>query len=215
MITQAKKLDLIRKHAPKFVASKKDLTPIFEGVHYAQGGTAYAANRHYAFRIREAHMFPETVTSHVVTGEKIDGTYPDLEKVFPTEFKTGFTLQNTPYENQIKEALQLTKWAYEIAKANDRDNLIRLILEPSKVLIAAKYEAVEFKAIFSQYQEKEYFTVALNGEYLFNAFNLFKDAGTRVLHVRLIEKLKPVVLSDDENGIDVLIMPYRLPEVGT
>lgn len=50
-----------------------------------------------------------------------------------------------------------------------------------------------------------------NSEYLFNAMDVFRYAQTQVLHIRLINEPKPMVMHDETNGIDVLIMSYGKP----
>jgi len=49
----------------------------------------------------------------------------------------------------------------------------------------------------------------LNAEFLLNGLQVFKDAGTNQLQVKLKGQLDPIVLSDEENEIDVIILPIR------
>jgi len=209
MITSVKKLELIQKHGKKFTDSKSS-NLVLQGIHYAENGSVYANNRHYILRFRNAHTFTEPFTSHAVTGAKIDEKYPDIEKVFPTSVTTEFVLRNLSSSgDQIKNALHYAKWAHDIAKVGDKFKRILLMLESQSVVISVKQELVEFKAWFAPYEGSERFTMILSGEYLLNALQLFKDAGTIELRVRMKGKHDPLLLTDEQNEIDVLICPFR------
>jgi DNA polymerase III sliding clamp (beta) subunit (PCNA family) len=210
MITQAKKLELISKHAKKFAAKKDSYRPILEGVHYAQGGSVFITDAYCALRIRNAHSFPESTTSHAVTGASIDGPYPSLDKVFPTNFKLEFNLYQTLKEIQIYETLQRTKWAWEIAKSTQKKPLIQINIEKSNAVIEVKDNFIEYRALFGYVDTPETYKLTLNAEYLLNALNLFKDAGTSVLSFKLRSNTEPIVLSDEANEIDIIIMPVRV-----
>lgn len=200
---QTAKLALINKHAKKFIA--KNSHPVLEGIHYAADGSVFVANKFYALRIRNAHNFEE-VTISAIDGTKINEPFPNIDRVFPTEFKTSFALNN----HLIKDALQKVKWVRDIAKYYDPiHKRIKLVLEGINVFLHLENDSVKFQTIFAPYNGLETVHVNLNAEFLLNGLQVFKDAGTSELQIKLNSKLDPIILSDEENEIDVIILPIR------
>ena len=201
---QAAKLALINKDAKKFIA--KNSHPVLEGIHYAADGSVFVTNKFYGLRIRNAHNFDEEVTISAIDGAKINEPFPNIDRVFPTEFKTSFALNN----HLIKDALQKVKWVHGIAKYYDPiHKRIKLILKGIYVFLHLENDSVKFQTIFAPYNGLETVHVNLNAEFLLNGLQVFKDAGTKQLQVKLKGQLDPIVLSDEENEIDVIILPIR------
>ena len=201
---QTAKLALINKHAKKFIA--KNSYQVFEGIHYTADGSVFVTNNFYALRIRNAHNFEE-VTISAIDGTKIDKPQPEIDRVFPTEFKTSFELNN----HLIKDALQKVKWLRDVAKYYDpKHKRIKLILEGENVSLHLENDSVKFQTILAPYSELEKVHVTLNAEFLLNGLQVFKDAETKQLQVKLNGQFDPIVLSDEENEIDVIILPVRV-----
>jgi DNA polymerase III sliding clamp (beta) subunit (PCNA family) len=206
-ISQAKKLELITKHGRKFAVKSGGGTPILEGAHYAADGSITVCDRHKLLRIRDAHTFTEPFTSHIVTGAPIDGTYPDTSKLIPTDFKTKITLANG-----VKEAIDRVKLAIDVAKiARDKRFIAVLTHSENSVTISADYDnpSVIFSAEISADRTGEYTTISFNAEYFLAALNVFKDAGSTQVRIGLNGPVSPILLTDEENGIDVIVLPYR------
>lgn len=207
---QAAKMVLIAKHAKKFAMTKYG-PPILEGIHYAEDGTVVVANLACGLRIRNAHNSAESTTVSAVTGNKINGTYPyqSFNKNFPTEFKTSFSLD----EHSIEDAFQKVKWIRDIAKFYDKRNkAIQLNVGGTTgqvVELQFENDSLKFETYISEYDGTETLSITLNAEFLLNSLQVFKDAGTSELQIKLNGKLDPIVLSDEENEIDVIILPIR------
>lgn len=207
---KAAKMALIAKHAKKFAMTKNG-PPILEGVHYAEDGTVVVANLYCGLRIKNAHNYAEPITVSVVTGNKISGIYPyqRFNENFPTEFKASFSLS----KNSIEDAFKKIKWIRDIAKFYDKRNkAIQLNVDgTTRQVVELKFEndSLKFEAYLSKYDDKETLSVTLNAEFLLNSLQVFKDAGTSELKIKLNDKIAPIILSDEENEIDVIILPIR------
>lgn len=200
---QTAKLALINKHAKKFIA--KNSYQVFECIHYDANGSVFVTNNFYALRIRNAHNFEE-VSISAIDGTKIDKPRPDIDRVFPAEFKTSFELN----KHLIEDTLQKVKWLRDVAKYYDRKHKrIKLILEGANASIHLENDSIKFQAILAPYNGLEKVHVTLNAEFLLNSLQVFKDAETKRLQVKLNGQFDPIVLSDEENEIDVVILPIR------
>src|SRR5690606_12974491 len=203
-------LALIAKHAKKFAMTKNG-PPALAGVHYAEDGTAVVANLYCGLRIKNAHNYTESFTVSAVTGNKIDGIYPyeRFNENFLAEFKVSFSLN----KHLIEDTLKKVKWIRDIAKFYDKRNkAIQLNIDGMRRQIAElKFEnnSLKFQALLSKCDSNETLSITLNAEFLLNSLQVFKDAGTGELKIKLNCKLNPIILSDEENEIDAIILPIR------
>lgn len=203
MISMPKKNEIAVKHAKKF-ASKSETTPVLCGIHYAEDGHIYVTDRHRLLRIRDAHTYTTPVTSHVVTGAELDGKFPDCSRLIPSAPKTTFVIEGI---EAINQAVKYVKLALDVAKTVDKSTKICELFGSDQIRVGAS-DGVNVK--FSAYLAAGGCdTVRLNCEYLYDALNVFKDAGTRQINVCITGAMSPILLTDEENGIDVLVLPYR------
>lgn len=203
MITPAQKLALITKHAKKFVSNSLS-RPVLKGVHYAANGSVYATNSYYALRIQNAHTFTDPMTVDAKTGEKIDSPYPDVDKVIPNNFHNELIIPD------INKAFHRSKVAFEIAKTIEDKNLTSfLTVNNGLVHLQIENDEIEYQAWIGNTVDTEEFKLALNAEYLFNSLNVFKDAGTKEIRIG-VQNDGPILMSDKENEIDILIMPIKV-----
>lgn len=211
-ITQAKKLELITKHAKNFT-TKSEATPVLQGVHYAADGSVVCTDRRVLLRIGGAHNFTEPFTSHAKTGAVIDGIFPDTSRIIPHELPTQITLVETPHVSGIKDAIARVKVALEAAKlAGDKTYVARLDSAANGVkLTVNNAEAnVSYSAMITADQFGAYADITFNAEYLLNALNVFKDAGSKRVVIGITGAVSPIVLRDEENEIDAIVLPYRV-----
>jgi DNA polymerase III sliding clamp (beta) subunit (PCNA family) len=211
-LTQPKKLEIITKHGRKFSAKNGSSTSVLEGAHYAADGSVIVCDRHKLLRIQDAHNFTEPFTSHCVTGAPIDGTYPGTSKLIPMELKTQITLIDGYNRADIKDAIARVKLAVDVAKLyGDKTNVATLTYAGSSVILSVKDEipTVSFWAGINADITGPDETVSFNAEYMLAALNVFKDAGSSRVIIGLTGAMTPIVLRDEDNGIDVIILPYR------
>lgn len=211
-ITQAKKLELITKHAKNFT-TKSEAHPVLQGVHYAADGSVVCTDRVTLLRIGGAHNFTEAFTSHTKTGAVIDGVFPDTSRIIPMELPTQITLIDTARFSGIKDAIARVKVALETAKlSGDKTYVARLDSAANGVkLMVNNAEAnVSYSAMITSDQFGPYADIAFNAEYLLNALNVFKDAGSKRVIIGITGAMSPIVLRDEENEIDAIVLPYRI-----
>lgn len=212
-ITQAKKLELITKHAKNFT-TKSEATPVLQGVHYAADGSVVCTDRHVLLRIGGAHNFTEAFTSHAKTGAVIDGVFPDTSRIIPQELPTQITLiRKHVGRDDIKDAIARTKVALEAAKlSGEKTYVARLTLVGETVRLSANNDALPYR--FSAGITADIFgpdaEVSFNAEYMLNALNVFKDAGSSRVIIGITGAMSPIVLRDEENEIDAIVLPYRV-----
>ncbi|NGM81241.1 hypothetical protein G5B47_02310 [Paenibacillus sp. 7124] len=212
-ISQAKKLELITKHAKKFTVKPGGGTPVLEGVHYNADGSVVATDRHTLLRIGGAHNFAEAFTSHAKTGAPVDGQYPDTSRIIPMELPTQITLSETVKRADLKDAIARTKVALEATKlSGDKLYKARLTIVGDSVRLSANNDDLPYR--FSAGVNADTFgqdaEVSFNAEYLLNALNVFKDAGSQRVTIGITGAMSPIVLRDEENEIDIVVLPYRL-----
>ncbi|MFD1270660.1 hypothetical protein ACFQ3Y_24935 [Paenibacillus motobuensis] len=214
-ITQAKKLELITKHAKHFT-SKSEATPVLQGVHYCADGSAVCTDRHTLLRIGGVHNFTEEFTSHAKTGATVEGVFPDTSRIIPQELPTQITLINAGLRRtDLKDAIARVKVALEAAKlSGDRSYVARLALVGSDVRIATNNDDTPYR--FSAGINADIYgpdaEVSFNAEYLLNALNVFKDAGSNRVIIGITGAMSPIVCRDEENEIDAIVLPYRIPK---
>lgn len=211
-ITQAKKLELITKHAKNFT-TKSEAHPVLQGVHYAADGSVVCTDWHVLLRIGGAHNFTEAFTSHAKTGAVIDGVFPDTSRIIPMELPTQITLVDTVQFSGIKDAIARVKVALETAKlSGDVRRLAYLdkVGQSARITVDNEGSSVTFSAILTADNYGQDASVAFNAEYLLNALNVFKDAGSNRVIIGITGEYSPIVLRDEENEIDAIILPYRV-----
>lgn len=210
-ISPAKKIEIINKHAKNYTTKPNGSTPVLEGVHYSANGSVVATDRITLIRIGHAHGFTQAFTSHAKTGAEIDGQYPDTSRIIPQEFKTQIALNGT----SVVEALGRAKVALEIAKATgDKMNLAKITAGDgaATLSISADSPQLTYRANLSGDVSGDNVSLTLNAQLLYNALAVLKDAGSQSVIIGISGRLSPIVLRDEENEIDIVVLPFRVAE---
>ncbi|WP_339811201.1 hypothetical protein MKY63_00875 [Paenibacillus sp. FSL R7-0189] len=105
-----------------------------------------------------------------------------------------------------------TKVALEAAKlSGGKTYTARLTLVGADVRLSANNDELPFR--FSAGISADTYgpdaEVSFNAEYMLNALNVFKDAGSQRVIIGITGAVSPIVLRDEENAIDVIVLPYR------
>lgn len=212
-LTQAKKLELITKHGRKFTTKPNGATPVLEGIHYAAGGSVVVTDRHKLMRIGGAHGFTEPFTSHAVTGGRLDGQYPDTSKIIPQDFKSTITLLNVGKRSDLKDMTARVKLAVDISKiAGDPAKIatIRKKADGTPLLTVDNSElSLKYSVALTADTDGDDVEVSFNAEYMLAALNVFKDAGSARITIGMNGAMSIIVLRDEDNEIDVVVLPYR------
>lgn len=202
------KQQILSKFGAKF-AGTSEARPMLQGIHYAAGGSAVVTNGNYLLRIRDAHPFDKPLTLHAKTGQPLDGVYPQTDKIFPQEFSCEFTILQSAVPDALKAAQCVAAVAAKLKGKNAP--IAELDIEGRSVYLRFNYGLPHtiMQIQIADEAPKENSRRTLNVEYLSTALALFDAACTSVT-VKLRGQYDPIVLSND-TGIDVVIMPYRVP----
>lgn len=202
------KSEILSKFGKLFASPGSVNRPVLEGIHYAADGTALVTNSHYALRIRDGLVRPQPFTLHAKTGHMIEGAYPDFSRLFPVDFHDEIEI----LQHAVPEALLSAQCVAAVAmKLNKKLPLVSMEVEEAEVRLEidsrSPYLRLAVKIGDAPIRSKSIRT--FNAEYFATALAVF-DAADSAVKIKLRGPHDPIVLSND-NGIDVIILPYRIP----
>lgn len=131
------------------------------------------------------------------------------------ELPSQITLIESVKRADLKDAIARTKVALEASKlSGGKTYTARLTIVGDDVRLSANNDALPYR--FSAGINADIFgpdaEVSFNAEYLLNALNVFKDAGSQRVNIGIISATSPIVLRDDDSEIDIVVLPYRIPK---
>jgi hypothetical protein len=201
------KQKLIEKYAKKFADTQDRIT---QGVHYAADGSVVMTNRQYLLCIRNAHDLGSPVTLHAKTGLPLQGEYPKVSRIFPTSFDNMAPIKF----DELNHVIFRTRCAADVASRIDKKHptvMLTATNGAAYLQIRNEEHQLEFSAFFGNTQKTEPSKRTLNAEYLHTALSVFGDAASPAVYVKFRGPLEPIVLTDEQD-IEVLILPYRMPQ---
>src|SRR5665648_293112 len=95
------------------------------------------------------------------------------------------------------------------AKFFAADKIVNLVLLREKAFLQLSDQGVELKVSIGELVKDQDETWSFNADYLYYALDVFKSAGSTRVVIKLRHRNDSIVYSDEENGIDVLILPVR------
>lgn len=204
------KQQLIAKYGKVF-ASTNETSPILQGVHYGPDGAVSVCDRHRLLFIKEAHSFEKPFTMHAKLGMPIEGEYPDTSKLFSNSYENEIPLK----PKELEQAVLYAACAKDVASRLDKKTPIVMLTAVNgmtylQIRNEHDGEKLEFSAFFGNTQKLEPSKRSLNADFLHTALSVFKDADSELIHVKWNAPTAPIVLEDEDQGIRVLILPYRL-----
>ena len=211
ILNKAQKQELLTKHAKFFAADKHASNKIFQGIHYMTDGTACVSNTYTLLRIKEVSSAVVSRTIHAITGVELEGVYPSnaIEDLITWNQENQITLDSA----QIEAVTRYAKIAQmTIKELKPYDKIVNLVTTRENLFLKVSDRDVELNAFIgdlAKLAEEPDETWSFNSDYLYNAFNLFKSAGSASIVIKFRHKNDAIVLRDEENGIDVLILPIR------
>ena len=131
----------------------------------------------------------------------IDGTYPDVAKLLPTEFKSTITADRR----------RLTRALERVAIIADAHNsIVKIEAAGGTIAITAEADANNGKELL-KVDGTAKGTWAFNVHYLLDGIKAFKPAEAITLHAN--SATRPVVLTPaDTDGVTYLVMPVQIRE---
>lgn len=206
MLTVHERYAIAMKHAKKFVSTLAS-RPILQGVFHAPDGSLAMTDSHRLLRVENAHDRAEPIVLNAKTNAPIDGVYPDISRVIPTNFRAEYTLSGNVDE-------ELAKWitAHEVAvKIGDKKLPVAIFSLTSAGLSVeaansgGKYRFDPNVAATGCLDE---FTVHYNAKYVLDALLAIRDFKPRSVSVKFAGNVSPFVFETD-NGVLALILPIK------
>ncbi len=201
--------ELLSRHAKFFAADKKEPRQFLQGIRYTENGAACVTNTHVLLRIKDVSPFDKPRTIHAVTGAELGSEYMSVDAIndlFKWDPLNTLTLTN----EQIEAVTKYAKIAQQIEKElKAKTKIVKFALNKNNAFLQVSDQGVEFNVFMGELREYQDETWLFNADFLYNALCVFKGAGTKDLVIKLRHKNDVISLTDDENGIDVLLLPIR------
>lgn len=184
------------KHAKNFVSNNL-ARPQFQGICF-DGERAMVTNTHVVVIVNNMPFAKQIV--HHKTGEKIEGNFPNVDKIIPqeTEFNTEFT--------DIDQFIKALKVVILLAPKGDHGPLCSL----EGNYLSSKSENMIFTAnLTGTILDKPNHQTFFNGKYLYDILMFFKDCQVSTVTIGFNGPLAPFKLTTDKDVLAV-ITPIRV-----
>lgn len=141
-----------------------------------------------------------SIDSARVVSQLINGTYPNWERVVPSESTRAWQVETEPLKENVKRAMIV---------ARDNNNRVRFKGEEDTLTISAKSELSVAKEELPIIGENSSIEIAFNGKYIMDVLNVIKEPGVRI---EMTESARPAVIRSVENGQHYfcVVMPMAL-----
>ena len=171
----------------------KDSRPILKGICYDSDGSLVATNSHIAIQVKGVHSFKETMVIDPRSLEQIEGAYPNINRLIPTEGDWRLHLL-------LSEMKQL----YDMVKTFRKEH-VTITLDQSRLELSINELTFE---LFTKdkLRNEESITFTLSVQYLMNGLKVFIDEGLDIDWL-INHPLRPSLMSAAH--INVLITPIR------
>ena len=136
-----------------------------------------------------------------VVSQLLTGTYPNWERVVPSESTRSWSLESDQLQSKVKRALIVARdSAQRIRFKGDGDNL---------VIAARSEEKGEAKEELAMIGESGDVEIAFNGKYVLDAIEPISGPGVRV---EMTESMRPAIFrpAEEEKNYFCVIMPMSL-----
>ncbi len=210
ILNRSQKQELLTKHAKFFAADKNATNKVFQGIRYLKDGTACVTDTHTLLRIKDVSSSTEERTIHAITGAELEGVFPSKDSI-----------DNLLYWNQVNQITLETSAQIELVTKYARiaqliekelksyDKIVKVALNKANAFLQVSDQGVELNVHLGELAQDQNETWSFNADYLYNAFNIFKSAKSNSIVIKFRHQNDAIVLRDEENGIDVLILPIR------
>lgn len=185
------------KHAAKVTTGEHIATrPTLQGVYHKADGTLYATDSHRLYIAKNVAHGKEDGSLLSPKGEKVDGQYPAVDRILPTD-KPKHSL-----EVDVKEWLQAVDLLYTVGRITTKEKVI-IRFEGDKVALYQPGQVSGFYTLPITFEER----IGFNALYILEALKLFKDYGSPVITLNLYGALRPATFIDED--LTALVLPVR------
>ncbi|AKX33670.1 DNA polymerase III subunit beta [Spiroplasma litorale] len=130
----------------------------------------------------------------------LEGQFPDVNAVFPTDFNTTIFVDNKKFFKLISRA--------DLPNDDNSIPVVNLVLENEKIFIKSSIHQVgSFEEEFDDFELKgiDDQNISFNSKYLIESLRTFE---TKMIEINLIDAKKPIVISSTEDdSLSQIILP--------
>ncbi|ALD65912.1 DNA polymerase III subunit beta [Spiroplasma cantharicola] len=130
----------------------------------------------------------------------LEGQFPDVNAVFPTDFNTTLYMDNKKFFKLISRA--------DIPSEENTSTVVNLILNNDSIFIKSNIHQIgSFEEIFKEFELKglDEQNICFNSKYLIESLKTFE---TKNVEINLIDSKKPIVISSSEDmDLSQIILP--------
>jgi len=196
------------KHAEKVAKSASASRPILKGVHHSAEGHLYATDSHRLYKLSNALPTDEPYTLDTKTGDRIDGNYPNCERLLLDSDEALLVATITNIADVLLYAKSLA--AIEKKQSETKHAVFRFTRDLLDNLVVEKTAApaVSYQFIIANELSSDVVpSIHLQAQYIVDALALFKDAGANEITFEYYGDMRPATLKSDD--VTILLMPVR------
>lgn len=189
----------------KRAASSFDGRPILKCAHYDSDGSITVTDSHRLLQIKNFHNHERSFNQDLSTMNIIDGAYPDVNRLIPTEHHTEITIS---LDVLIRIMKALGTSSSEVVRWDILENKIVFSNQSDKMYYG---EPIEISANASIEGEK--YTISFIAKYVKECCEFFVDAKERYavdnVKIKMFSPIRPAVFTIDETKYVYIVTPVR------
>lgn len=197
-------------HAAKVTKKVSSARPVLRGVYHSDKGSLTVTDAYRLYTITNLDFISDSKTVNPITGENIDGVYPDTTRLIPDE--SSAILKTTLNVKQTIKAINAFLKSNAVNGNNSisfesKDNSNVLTMEDDGIVGDMKVSYVASREVYGVSDKTTF-----NTKYLSEALNLFKDIGCEEITLSSYGPTRPFTLKADKSEgiiVTVLILPIR------
>lgn len=197
------------KHAEKVTKGVPIERPVLKGINHDDKGTLVVTDAHRAYRARNVNA-PRNVILDAVTGDEIDGNFPDMERIFPdSEAPTLLSVDNASVFAKVLKAMTAAACVDGGKKGNAK-------VELTSEMVALweghtnTVSGIEFSYELNLEREGDKVSVVLSLQYLLDVVEMLDDMGASKIEIGIHAHNRPVTIRPtDSDNIEAIILPIR------
>ncbi|MEK4970674.1 hypothetical protein MKX29_24020 [Cytobacillus sp. FSL R7-0696] len=191
------------KHAEKVAKAASSSRPVLKGIYHAENGDAIVTDSHRLYVANNCQSAQDTSIINPKTGEKIDGSYPDVYRLLPVNDPV-YTLSI-----DVNEALKAAKAFKALLQFPEKTINTTVTISDNKALLAVNTPVVSATYTLGEVDvSNEVPIIMFSILYFIEALDMFKDLGVSTITLNNYGQNRPFTLTNNHDLL-ALIMPIR------
>lgn len=200
---------LFSKHAERMVkgmdAKRQASRPVLSGINHDDAGTVTVTDSHRLYQARNVNA-PRNTILHAVSGDEIDGAYPEVSQIIPgmDSWKAKLFI---PDVKQFRDVLK-AMLAVELAYGYKKDQALAELIDNQVAARGTENSTFSYELV--SLGEHKADKMCFNLKYLYEAIDMFHEMNVTSAEFRSYGGTRPFTLAPDNNDdIIVVILPIR------